>query len=108
MNLICPVCGKEIPLSALRDVRQLDCPHCHYPVELDETAASLLQIGTIGILLGAVLVYTVLDVFLPAEHIVLGMLVIVFLMSPLHPLLRILDWLGLLKWHRKIDKDRKI
>ncbi len=44
MKIECPVCHEEIPASQLNEVREFDCPHCHYRIEMEPFAASLMQL----------------------------------------------------------------
>ena len=36
MKIECPVCHEEIPASQLNEIREFDCPHCHYRIEMDD------------------------------------------------------------------------
>ena len=40
MKIECPVCHEEIPASQLNEIREFDCPHCHYRIEMEPFAAS--------------------------------------------------------------------
>ena len=104
MKIECPVCHEEIPASQLNEIREFDCPHCHYRIEMEPFAASLTQLFPVAALILFILVFTILKLFLPEQT-----LVIVFCAGArLHWSLYILRYLGLLKFRRKVAEEKKL
>ena len=57
MKIECPVCHEEIPASQLNEIREFDCPHCHYRIEMEPFAASLTQLFPVAALILFILRY---------------------------------------------------
>ena len=108
MKTECPVCHQEIELSSIPDVREFDCPHCGFRIELDSFAASLLQLIPVAVLILFILVYTVLTIFLSQTAVVMVFLLLFIGGSRLHLDCYVLRYLGLLRFHRKVEKNRKL
>ncbi|WP_020223703.1 hypothetical protein [Holdemania massiliensis] len=108
MKIECPVCHEEISASQLTEVREFDCPHCHYRIEMDPFAASLMQLFPVLALILFILVFTILKLFLPEQTLVIVFLVIFCVGARLHWSLWILRYLGLLKFRRKVDDEHKL
>ena len=108
MKIECPVCHEEISASQLTEVREFDCPHCHYRIEMDPFAASLMQLFPVAALILFILEYTIHKLFLPEQTLVIVFLVIFCVGARLHWSLWILRYLGLLKFRRKVDDEHKL
>ena len=99
MKIECPVCHEEIPASQLNEIREFDCPHCHYRIEMEPFAASLTLF---------IPVFTILKLFLPEQTLVIVFLVVFCAGARLHWSLYILRYLGLLKFRRKVAEEKKL
>ena len=108
MKIECPVCHQQIPITEIRDVREFDCPHCHFRIEMESFAASLLQLIPIAVLILFIVIYTVLSIFISDTLLVIIFLVLFLGGSRLHWDCYLLRYLGLLQFHRKVEKNKKI
>ena len=88
MKIECPVCHEEIPASQLNEIREFDCPHCHYRIEMEPFAASLTQLFPVAALILFIPVFTILKLFLPEQTLVIVFLVVFCAGARLHTRIR--------------------
>ena len=104
MKIECPVCHEEIPASQLNEIREFDCPYCHYRIEMEPFAASLTQLFPVAVLI----LFIILKLFLPEQTLVIVFLIVFCAGARLHWSLYILRYLGLLKFRRKVAEEKKL
>lgn len=108
MKIVCPVCHQEIDLATIKEYRQFVCPHCHFDIELNLFAVQLMQLIPIVVLCVLLLVYTILKIFVKPEMLVLVLMGVFVLGAQFQFSAHVLNYLGLLKFNRKIEENQKL